>query len=307
MSGTTDFDLLSIFVSVAEASSFSLASKRQRLPKSSVSRGVARLEDALGAQLLHRTTRHVSLTTAGAALYERTAPLLTSLREAMGALPERQEQPSGELRITAPNELGPWFLAELVARFVARYPAVRVDAHMTSRHVDLVAEGFDLALRGSHKKLKDSSLTARWLGSFQGQLYASPVYIARRGTPRTSRDLQGHDWVVLRSMRGPMRLDGPGEPIVVQPQGRIVTDDFLFVREAARAGAGIALMDSLFAEKDVVDGRLVCLLPRYSVKASGLYLVYPATRHVPRKVTAFRDLLLEVIQVRTASRRGNSG
>jgi DNA-binding transcriptional LysR family regulator len=83
--------------------------------------------------------------------------------------------------------------------------------------------------------------------------------------------------------------------------------DFLFVREAARAGAGIALMDSLFAEKDVVDGRLVCLLPRYSVKASGLYLVYPATRHVPRKVTAFRDLLLEVIQARTASRRGKGG
>jgi|SoiMethySBSTD1v2_1073268.scaffolds.fasta_scaffold25199_6 DNA-binding transcriptional LysR family regulator len=297
-----DLDLLSMFVSVAEAASFSVAAKKLRLPKSSVSRGVARLEDGLGAQLLHRTTRHVSLTTAGAALYERTAPLLASLRSAVGALPERQEQPSGELRITAPNELGPWFLAEMVARFVARYPSVRVDAHLTTRAVDLVAEGFDLALRGSVNKLKDSSLTARWLGAFQGHLYASPSYLARRGAPRGPRDLKDHDWVVFRNMRGPLRLEGPGEPVMLEPRGRITADDFLFVREAVRSGAGIALFDSLFAEKDVTEGRLVCLLPRYRVNAGALYLVYPSTRHLPRKVIAFREILLEVIKARSASR-----
>lgn len=304
MNATVDLDLLARFVAVAETASFSAAAKRLRLPKSSVSRGVARLEDMLGAQLLHRTTRNVSLSTAGAALYERTAPLLISLREAVGALPEQEEQPSGELRITAPNDIGQLLVGELIARFSARYPAVEVDVQLTTRQVDLVAEGFDLALRASDRPLKDSSLTARRLGAFEGHLYASPAYLARRGTPRHARELDSHDWVVFRSMRGPLRLQGP-EPIVVQPQGRIVGDDFLFVREAARAGAGIALLDALYTEKDVAEGRLVRLLPRYSLRGGGgLYLVYPATRHPPRKLTVFRDFLLETMKARLAGRAG---
>jgi len=294
--GTVELDQLSLFAAVAEASSFSAAAKRLRLPKSSVSRGVARLEGALDAQLLHRTTRQVSLSTAGAALYERVAPLLSSLRDAVGGLPERQEQPSGELRITAPNELGPWFLAELGARFVARYPAVRLDVHLTTRHVDLVAEGFDLALRGSPRLPKDSALTVRRLGPFQGRVYASPAYLARRGGPHGPNDLAKHEWVVFRGMSGPFRFDGPGGTVTVQPQGRVVADDFMFVREAVRAGAGVAVMDSLFAAKDVAEGRLVSLLPRHTVSAGALYLVYPTTRHLPRKVIAFRDMLLEVIK-----------
>jgi DNA-binding transcriptional LysR family regulator len=296
---TIDLEQLSLFVSVAEASSFSAAAKRLRLTKSTVSRGVARLEQSLNAQLLHRTTRQVSLSTAGAALYERTAPLLMSLREAAGTLPEQSEQPSGELRITAPNELGPWFLAELCARFLARYPAVRLDVHMTPRPVDLVAEGFDLAIRGASSRFKDSSLTVRRLGTFEGRVYASPAYLARRGAPKGLRDLQNHEWVVLRGMSGPIRFEGPGEDLTVQPQGRVVADDFLFVREAARAGAGVALIDSLFAAKDVAEGRLVSLLPRYSVSTAGLFIVYPASRHLPLKVSAFRDMLLETVKART--------
>ncbi|HKP59690.1 MAG TPA: LysR family transcriptional regulator [Polyangiales bacterium] len=288
-------ELLSLFVAVAEAESFSVAAKRLRLPKSSVSRGVARLEDALGTQLLHRTTRRVSLSAAGSALYERTAPLLMSLREAVGVLPEpREQQPTGSLRITAPNDIGLLVLGDVVSRFSARYPAVHVEAHLTTHHVDLVAEGFDVALRASDRPLKDSSLTMRRLGSFEGHLYAAPSYLSRRGTPRNARDLESHDWVVFRHMRGPLRLEGP-ESIVVQPRGRIVGDDFLFVSEAARAGAGIALLDPLYTERDVAEGRLVRLLPRYRLKrGGGLYLIYPATRHVPRAVTAFRDFMLEV-------------
>jgi DNA-binding transcriptional LysR family regulator len=297
--GTVALDQLSLFVSVAETASFSAAAKRLRLPKSTVSRGVARLEGALGAQLLHRTTRRVSLSTAGAAFYERVAPLLVSLREAVGTLPESQEQPSGELRITAPNELGPWFLAELGARFVARYPAIRLNVHVTPRPVDLIAEGFDLALRGSPRPLKEAGLTARRLGVFQGRLYAAPAYLARRGRPRSPRELDEHDWVVFRSMSGALPLEGPGETVTVTPRGRLVADDFLYVREAVCAGAGVGLMDSLYAAKDVAEGRLVNLFPRHCVRAGGLYLVYPTTPHVPRKVTAFRDLLLEVLEART--------
>jgi DNA-binding transcriptional LysR family regulator len=126
-----------------------------------------------------------------------------------------------------------------------------------------------------------------------GHLYASPAYLARRGAPRTARDLESHDWVVFHALRGALRLEGP-ESMVVRPRGRIVADDFLYVREAARAGAGIALLDALFTERDLADGTLVRVLPRYSLRGSGgLYLVHPATRHLPRKVAMFRDFLIE--------------
>jgi DNA-binding transcriptional LysR family regulator len=298
LSGTIDLNRLALFVAVAETGSFSTAAGRLRLPKSSVSRGVARLEESLGAQLLHRTTRHVATTSAGAALYERAAPLLGSLRAAVGVASSREEQPSGELRITAPSDIGQMFLAEIVARFIARFPAVTVDLNLTLRYVDLIAEGYDVAVRASGKPLKDSSLTARRLGGFEGHVYAAPSYLARRGMPKSGRELADHDWVVFRGMRGPLTLSGPGEPLVVQPRGRIVTDDFLVVREAIRAGAGVGLLDALYAEKDVAEGRLVCVLPRYRLLASGLYLVYPAARHQPRKVTAFRDFVLEWFNAR---------
>jgi molybdenum-dependent DNA-binding transcriptional regulator ModE len=123
-------------VAVAETGSFSEAARRLELPKSSVSRGVASLEAWVGAPLLHRTTRHVSLSTAGAALYERAAPLLASLKEAVGTLPEREEGPSGELRLTAPHDMGATFLPEVIARFTAPYPSVRVDCRLTNRNVD---------------------------------------------------------------------------------------------------------------------------------------------------------------------------
>ena len=153
-----------------------------------------------------------------------------------------------------------------------------------------------MALRATSQQLKDSSLTVRRLGVFRGGLYASPAYLGRRGAPRGPHDLAEHDWVVFRNMRGPIRLQGPGEPVTVQPRGRIVADDFLFVREATRSGAGIALLDSLYAQKDVAEGRLVHVLPRHRVEAGGLYLVYPATRHLPRKVSVFRDFLLDFMR-----------
>jgi DNA-binding transcriptional LysR family regulator len=153
-----DLDLLRFFVTVAETASFSVAARKLGVTKSSVSRGVAALEAALGAQLLHRTTRTVALSTAGSELYQRTAPALAAIRAALGSLPERDEHPSGILRITAPNDLGATLLSEVTVRFLARYPQVKVDVRLTNRKVDLVAEGFDLAVRAATGKLADSSL-----------------------------------------------------------------------------------------------------------------------------------------------------
>jgi DNA-binding transcriptional LysR family regulator len=262
---------------------------------------VANLEASVGAQLLHRTTRHVSLSTAGAALYERAAPLLASLKEAVGTLPEREEAPSGELRLTAPHDMGATFLPEVIARFTARYPSVRVDCRLTNRNVDLVAEGFDLALRASGAKLADSSLMVRRLGALDVQLFASPTYLARRGTPRSPEDLAEHDFVVFRGLKY------LGELGLAEKNARVLGDDMLFLREAVKAGAGIAALPTFLAQPDVTTGQLVRVLPRYTQPSTTLVMLYPRTQHVPRKVSAFRDFLLEFLKGRPLSAPHNGG
>jgi DNA-binding transcriptional LysR family regulator len=288
MDGTVDLDLLTRFVAVAETSSFSAAAKRLGVPKSSVSRGVTKLEEELGTELLHRTTRHVALSTAGAALYERTAPLLVSLRQAVGCLPEREEEPSGELRVTAPMDLGVILLADVIGRFTLRYPKVRVDVDLTNRHVDLIAEGFDLAIRAAALPLKDSSLAMRKLSPVELQCFAAPTYLARRGTPSSVGD-PAHDWVLFRK---PITQQ-LGFPANFRP--RVLCHDYLFLRETLRAGAGVGFLPTFLAEPYVVAGSLQRVLPTHRVRIGGFVLLYPSTR-VPRKVLAFRDLLLEAIK-----------
>lgn len=288
-----DLNLLAVFEAVARTSSFSAAAKELRLPKSSVSRGVARLEAELGVQLLIRTTRQVSITAAGTALYDRMAPLLRSMNAALGELPEREEEPSGTLRVTAPVDLGVTLLAEVVSRYTARYPAVSVDLHLTGRVVDLVAERFDVALRVG-MKLEDSSLVVRRVTPIVLRVFASPLYLARRGTPRSEPDLAGHEWVVFRSGPQKLRLTG-GREAAAGTHGRIECDDLLFVRDAVRAGAGLGLLPEFLADPEVVAGTLVRVLPRFERQAGQLHVVTPAAKHVPRKVTAFRDLVVELL------------
>ncbi len=289
-----DLNLLAVFEAVARTSSFSAAAKELRLPKSSVSRGVARLEAELGVQLLIRTTRQVSITAAGTALYDRMAPLLRSMNAALGELPEREEEPSGTLRVTAPVDLGVTLLAEVVSRYTARYPAVSVDLHLTGRVVDLVAERFDVALRVG-MKLEDSSLVVRRVTPIVLRVFASPLYLARRGTPRSEPDLAGHEWVVFRSGPQKLRLTG-GREAAAGTHGRIECDDLLFVRDAVRAGAGLGLLPEFLADPEVVAGTLVRVLPRFERQAGQLHVVTPAAKHVPRKVTAFRDLVVELLR-----------
>jgi len=294
-----DLNLLTVFEAVARTSSFSAAAKELGIPKSSASRGVARLEGELGVQLLFRTTRQVSLSAAGTALYDRVTPLLGSIKSALGELPEREEAPSGTLKVTAPVDLGEVLLAEVVKRYTARYPAVSVDLHLTGRVVDLVAEGFDVALRvGS--KLEDSSLIVRRAAPVLLHLFASPVYLAVRGTPRSEADLEAHDPVLFRP--GPQRLRAVGpRPASPERPPRIVADDLLFVRAAVRAGAGIGLLPRFLVEDDVEAGRLVRILPRFERVGGTVHVVTPAAKHVPPKVKAFRDLVLEMLKARVGS------
>ncbi len=280
-----DLNLISVFQVVADAASFSAAATKLGVRRSSVSRSVAALERELGVQLFNRTTRSVALTTAGTALLAKVRPQLLALEEALGSLPEREEEPSGELKLTAPGDIGTIVLPEIVAGFTLRYPAVQVDVRLTSRTVDLVGEGFDLALRAG-ASLTTSSLVARRLATVAFGVYGSPAYLARAGTPRTAEDAADHTWVTYRGFKLP--LPGGGKK-----NARVSGDDLLFVHRAIQAGAGLGVIPAFLAQADLTSGTLVRVLPKFETSAGALYLVHPPAQHVPRKVTAFRDYLLQ--------------
>ncbi|MDQ3264129.1 MAG: LysR family transcriptional regulator [Myxococcota bacterium] len=283
MSRKPDLNLLPVFVAVAETWSISAAARRLELPKSSVSRGIASLESALGVQLFHRTTRKVALTTAGTAFYEKARPIVASLRDLTGSLPEQEDEPSGELRITCPVDMGLNLLPAIVAGFSTRHPGVVLDVRPTNRFVDLVGEGFDAGLRVA-QKLADSGLMARKISALEAGLYASPTYVARRGQPRNASEAGTHDWIVLRQMKV--------SQIGILTHPRLFTDDLLFAHRAVREGLGLCILPTFLAKEDVAAGLLVRVMPSWVQPAGNLYFVYPRTEHVPRKVTAFRDFLL---------------
>lgn len=284
-----DLNLLSLFSVVAETASFSEAARKLRVPRSSVSRNVAELEAALGVQLFNRTTRKVALSTAGLALHERIAPQLAALTASIGALPEQDRAPSGELRLSAPPDLGVTMLPDLLAGFTQRYPAVTVDVRLSPKLVDSIADGFDAALRLTSRRLADSSLVARRLASLELGLYASPVYLARKPPIRAPEDTVEHDWVSFRGNPPGAPFPKPARP------ARVGGDEMLFVYRAVVAGAGLGLVPSFLATPDVTAGRLVRLIPKYALASGALYFVQPAGTKAPRKVLAFRDYVIEYI------------
>lgn len=289
-----DLNTLELFVAVAETSSFSTAAKKLNLPKSTVSRGIARLETELGVTLINRTTRQVSLSTAGAAILERVAPQLAALKKALGELPESEEQPTGHLRITAAVDFGVTMLPELVATFASRCPSVSVEVNVSNRIVDLVDERYDLAFRAGGDRLKDSSFIAKRAGPVTMQTFASPAYLARRGTPRTPKDLATHELVVFKSFPK-LTLSGPSETVTFEPKGRVKVDDFFFMREAVSHGAGIGMFPTFLASRDVEIGKLVRVLPKWESRTGYLWLVTPGG-HLPKRTIAFRDFALDFLK-----------
>lgn len=297
--GTIDLNRLGIFVAVAETSSFSAAARRLGLPKSTVSRGVAGLEQELGVRLLHRTTRHVALSTAGAALRARITAPLAALGRSLADLPELEDQPSGLLRVTATVDFGAVVLAEIVAAFVARHPAVEVELRLSNAVVDMVAEGIDVALRMQSRSLADSSLIARRLAPLEMQIFAAPAYLTRRPALRTPRDLDQHDWVILEGA-GKLRLENGRRSATVSPKGRLRCDDMFFVHRALRAGAGLGVLPTFLADADVAAGLLARVLPRWKMPTGHVWMLTPTAKQLPRKVVAFREAVIEGIRGRVA-------
>ncbi len=282
-----NFNLLPVFLAVADARNFSTAAAKLGVRRSSVSRGVAALERDLGVQLFSRTTRQVALTTAGLALYAKLGPKLNELTEVLGDLPEQEEAPSGELRISAPHDLGATVLPAMIAAFSLRAPNVRLDVRLSNRYVDLVSERYDAALRVGMGRLRDSSLVAKKLVTLETRVYAAPAYLARMGgAPRTPDDAARYEWVTLP---GPM----PKSCGLRNPVKKVVSDDLMFCRGAAVAGLGLTVLPAFLGQDDVATGRLVRVLPKVSVPTGALYFVHAPAKHLPRKLTAFRDALVE--------------
>ncbi|HEU4412226.1 MAG TPA: LysR family transcriptional regulator [Polyangiaceae bacterium] len=304
-----DLNRVAVFVRVVDDQGFTAAAKALGLPKSSVSRAVGLLEAELGVRLLQRSTRRVSLTEAGGAFYERASRGLAGVEEAAAAVADMQGALRGAIRMTAPVDAGERLLAAPIARFVRRHPRVHVELVLTGRVVDLVEEGFDLALRAG--ALRDGSLVARKLGESEGGVFASPRYLARRGTPARVEDLTRHRCVLFRPSRGraTWALTGPDGEERVEVGGPIGADDLSFVRRMLLAGVGLGQLPLFACAHDVARGRLARVLPAYRAFGAPMHLVYPSSRYVPRRVTALRDFLLESFAggQAAAARAGGAG
>lgn len=297
-----DLNLLRVFAMVYQAGSFTAAARKLGVPRSTVSRAIAALEDRVGDQLIHRTTRSMSISSGGKLLFDRIAPSLGGLEAALDDLPARADaEIAGLVRATATPDIGATVLAEAAVRFTTRFPRTQVDLRMTAELVDLVRDGCDLALRIVKTRMPDSRLLARKVGTLAFHLFASPTYLARRGTPRTPAEIADHDWLEFRGIV-PESLGVAGQRRGLgAPGGRIICDDMFIMRELVRRGGGITGMPSFLADEDLQAGTLVRVLPRFTLLSASVYLVHPARRHLPARVAAFRDLVVELLRQRPLS------
>lgn len=299
-----NLDDLAVFVRVVDTAGFATAARDLGTTTSTISRAISRLEARIGARLLQRTTRSTRPTAEGRELYASVSPAIAMLRGATRAIEPASRKPKGCLRVTAPNDLCATFLADVIVAFTDRYPHVQVDFTLTNKHSNLIDEGFDVALRATGR-LRDSSLVARKLGGHELRLYASPRYLQKYGTPAALRELQDHRCVVFRAedLAQTWSMQGAGPTEDVKVQGRIGGDDFTFVRAIVLAGGGIGLLPHVICGADETDGQLIRVLPDVHVPGPALYIVYPSTRQVPARVTAFRDFVVEAYERWVVQRR----
>lgn len=285
------------FVRVVDLGGFTDAARKMGLSKSAVSKHVASLEDRLGARLLNRTTRRVSPTDIGLAFYDRAIRVLAEAREADAMVSAMQDAPRGELRVSAPVSFGTRVLAPAVASFLRAYPDIGVHMVLDDRFVELVAEGYDLAIRVG--ELPDSSLRARKLAEADLHVVASPVYLAEHGTPGSLAELADHNLLHYSNLSSGnfWRLQGPGgQERQVRAVGRLTVNNGDALRTAAEQGLGIAMLPSFILGDAVETGTLVELLPEAKRPPMGVFAVYPQGRFPQPKLRVFIDHLVEALK-----------
>lgn len=283
-----DIEELRTFVEVADAGGVTAAALRLGVAKSVVSRRLARLEADLGVQLLSRTTRGAALTEAGATFRDHASRVCNEIDVARETiLPEGELR--GRLRVSAPLSFGPTHFAPALAAMALRHPHLRVDASYTDRFVDLIAEGFDCAIRVGY--LPDSNLVARRVGPMYGKFVASPSYVEANGSPETPEDLLAHH-ALMQGMEAWRLMDGDAI-VTIQPRGRFKADNGVALVVAAVAGLGVAALPDCLIDKHLASGELVPVMTRHPPPAAGVYVVRPPGQHPARKVRVLTEILLD--------------
>jgi DNA-binding transcriptional LysR family regulator len=279
---------LDVFARVVTARGMSAAGRELNLSPAVISKRIRRLEERLGVRLLQRTTRQIALTEVGQGFYERVTSILAGVEEAETWVSSGSDTARGVLRISAPTTFGRMHIAPYLSTFLEQHPAVTVDLVLTDAMVDIVGDGFDLAIRIAD--LEDSSLVARRLAANHRLLCAAPGYLARHGAPETIEDLARHQ--LLSHSGAEWRLEGPQGLVQVRIHGPLRTNSSDVVREAVIAGLGIGLRSTWDVGPELKAGRLVQLLPAYTgSRRVAIHAVYPSRRHLELKVRVFVDFL----------------
>jgi DNA-binding transcriptional LysR family regulator len=281
---------LDIFARVVTAGSMSAAGRELGLSPPVVSKRIKSLEERLGTRLLQRTTRQLALTESGQGFYERVVAILASVDEAETWVSRRTATARGILRVSAPTSFGRMHIAPHLVDFLKAYPDITIDLSLSDQFVDIVAEGFDLAIRIAD--LADSSLVAKRLAPNHRVLCATPGYLAGKGTPLTLADLQQHQLLLHNSDQ--WKLEGPDGAAVVRVESAIRTNSSEVIREAVLAGVGIALRSTWDVGPEIDSGRLKIILPEWHASTRvAVHAVYPSRRHLAHKVRLFMDFLAD--------------
>lgn len=286
-----DVNEMVVFARVVQAGSFTTAAAKLGMPKSTVSRKVSELEERLKSRLLQRTTRKLSLTDAGRTYYDYCARIAVEIEDAERAVSRLRETPRGLLRVTAPINVE--FLGPIIADFLKRYPEIRLDLLCTARAVDLVEEGFDVAIRAG--ALADSTLIARTLGNTPWHLVATPGYLKKQGRPRSPEDLKKHDCLFFGGGRNPveLRLEKGDVSVQLALFARLIVSDMAILQAVATAGLGIAILPAMRSVQELATGRLKRVLPEWNPPSTPVHVVYPSSRHLSPIVKTFVDHLQE--------------
>lgn len=281
-----------VFVAVVHEGGFTSGARKLGVSKSTASKTIRALEDRVGAPLLVRNTRHVSMTSAGRMFYERCVAALELLDQAEQAVAHEQEDVRGVLRLSLPLSFGVRYVAEPLAAFQRAHPELKVEASFTDRKIDLVEEAYDLAVRAG--ALRDSDLLSRRLATMQLMVTASPDYIARRGAPQTPEDLRQHPCLryslLVDRHRWPL-VHEDGRTVVIPVDGPLEADNGHAIVEATAAGLGLSLQPDWLAADALASGRLVRVLPDWASPPQGIWAVYPPERRHSPKVTRFVEFL----------------
>ncbi|MCC4635733.1 LysR family transcriptional regulator [Xanthomonas dyei] len=283
-----EFEDLRTFVEVADAGGVSPAARRLGVAKSIVSRRLIRLEDALGIQLLARTTRGAAVTEAGATFREHAARMVAEMDVARETILPAGDL-RGRLRIAAPLTFGPTHLAPVLAELASRHPALQIHACYSDRFIDIVADGFDCAIRLGY--LTDSNLVARRVAPMRGSLMATPAYLRKHGEPDTPQALLTHE-ALLQGTESWRFMDGD-KLVTIHPRGRFKADNGTAIAAAALAGLGIAALPDFLVAEHLASGALVRVMTRYPSPEAGLYVVRAPAAHPARKIRVLTDLLIE--------------